>query len=248
MFELHEFVLVSIIGLLAFYLKGLMGTGTTTVLVSLCSFFLEPKSCIVIASFINVFGGFAMLKIDSVTLPKPFWLPITIAMVVGSVLGAQALSLIDPMLFKLVLGVIFLLVSLWFLLSDVAISPNEGRYKVATMADLLIAAFAGLCGGFIGINAPLLVIHFGSYLPKEFLRKLLVIIFIPAAIAQTSTFWINGLLSIREIVLSLTIIPMMLVGVHLGNRAFISISAKQFRIALGLLLMAASMPLLSGSA
>lgn len=44
MLELHEFVLVPIIGLLAFYLKGLMGAGTNTVLVSQYSFFLKPKS------------------------------------------------------------------------------------------------------------------------------------------------------------------------------------------------------------
>ena len=104
--------------------------------------------------------------------------------------------------------------------------------------------FAGFCGGFIGINAPPLVTHFGSILSKSHLRKLLVFIFIPAAFAQTATFAFTGLLTIEIIRLGLLMIPGMIVGIYIGNRAHLTFSERKFKIILGLFLVIVSLKII----
>ena len=99
--------------------------------------------------------------------------------------------------------------------------------------DVLAGGVAGLCGGFIGVNAPVLISHFGQFLNKQYLRRLLVIIFIPSAIMQSTTFYLNGMLGRDVIVLGLLSLPMMIVGVYLGNKAHHRVSDVWFKRILG---------------
>lgn len=233
--------LIPLIGFLAFTLKGITGTGTTTVIVALCSLLIEPKMTIVLASFVNVFGGLSMIKIDPVPLPMRYWIPISILMVIGSILGAWALKVIPKEIFEMVLGIAFLFVSAWFIAKKVVpLTEETSPPQKASLLDLAIGLFGGFCGGFIGVNAPPLVFHFGMHLNKRQLRRLLVLIFIPAAIAQTLTFWWAGMMSQEILIYGLAILPCMVAGIYAGNKAFHKISENLFRRVLGLLLLIVS--------
>ncbi len=232
-----EYLFIPLVALTAFFLKGVTGTGTTTVIVALGSLFIDPKLTIVLASFINVFGGLSMIRVDPLPLSRYYWIPVSVLMVIGSVIGAVTLGIIPNQPFQLILGGTFLLTAFWFLFR--APRPRERRQtpgKAGAM-DLGVGAFAGFCGGFVGINAPPLVLHFGRYLDKRYLRRLLVLIFIPAAMAQTATFTANGLLTLQLVGYGLLMIPAMFIGIFLGNRTFQSISETMFRRILGLLLV-----------
>ncbi|WP_269435754.1 sulfite exporter TauE/SafE family protein [Desulfosarcina ovata] len=232
------------VGLVAFFLKGVTGTGTTTVIVALGSLIIEPKLTVVLASFINIFGGLSMLRVDPVPLSGRYWMPISLLMVVGSILGAVTLKYVPNQQFQLVLGAAFLLTALWFLFRAPPSRSDSGPPASARPMDLGIGTLAGFCGGFIGINAPPLVLHFSRYLDKRTMRRLLVLIFIPAAIAQTATFVVNGLFEKRMLVWGLLVIPTMILGVYLGNHTFHRISESWFRRALGLFLVFVSVRLI----
>lgn len=230
--------------LLAFFLKGVTGTGTTTVIVALCSLFVEPKLTIVLASFINIFGGLSMIRVDPLPLKMQYWVPIALLMIVGSVIGAISLAHIPNQQFQLILGGVFFLAALWFLFRvprprEMSVQPTR-----ASGLDLLVGWLAGFFGGFIGINAPPLVLHFSRYLDKRYLRRLLVLIFIPAAAAQTVTFWVNGLLTQRVLTWGVLMLPSMIAGIILGNHTFHRISEGWFRRVLGLLLVVVSVRLI----
>ncbi len=107
-----EYFLLPLVSLAAFFLKGVTGTGTTTVVVAIGSLFIDPKLTVVLASFINIFGG------------------------------------------------AFLLTALWFLFRVPAPQKRQDPPIAADPIDLGIGTIAGFCGGFIGINAPPLVLHF----------------------------------------------------------------------------------------
>ena len=85
-----DYLLISLVALVAFFLKGVTGTGTTTVIVALGSLFIDPKLTVVLASFINIFGGLSMVRVDPLPLPRRYWMPISMLMVAGSVAGAIA--------------------------------------------------------------------------------------------------------------------------------------------------------------
>lgn len=239
-----ENLLIPLVALAAFFLKGVTGTGTTTVIVALGSLFIDPKQTIVLASFINIFGGLSMVRVDPVPLSRRYWIPISLLMIVGSVAGAITLEGIPSQQFQLILGGAFLLIALWFLFR--VPPPQEVRDPPTTAGgmDLGVGTVAGFCGGFIGINAPPLVLHFSRSLDKRRLRRLLVLIFIPAAVAQTATFVANGLFSQQVMIWGLLMLPAMFVGVWLGNRTFHHISESVFRRTLGALLVFVSIRLI----
>lgn len=239
-----EYLYLILIGFFAFFLKGITGTGTTTVIVALCSLIMDPKETIVLASFINIFGGLTMIRVDPVPLSGKYWGPVALLMIIGSVLGAIALKYIPRHEFQLLLGGVFLLAALWFFFRIPRLRNNSEPPGKAGAMDLGIGGLAGFCGGFIGIQAPPLVLHFGRSLDKRYLRRFLVLIFIPAAMAQTATYVINGLFQEKILIRGLIVIPSMLAGVYLGNHIFHRISENLFRRALGLLLAVISARLL----
>jgi uncharacterized protein len=240
-----EYIAIPLIGLLAFFVKGIIGAGTTAVMVSLSSLFLDPKSTVVLSSFVNMFGGFMMLRMDPLRLRTAYWLPIAAMMTVGSIMGAALLKIVPGDTFKTVLGLTFFLSSWWFLLRASEKTRNTGAPPGAAGGkDLGVGTFAGFCGGFIGINSPPLVLYFGRRLNKRNLRQLLVIIFIPAAFSQTATFAVNGLLTPKIIFLGLLTLPTLYLGIRLGNRTFESVSDAWFRRLMGILLIVLSIRML----
>lgn len=239
-----EYFLVPIVSLVAFFLKGVTGTGTTTVVVAIGSLFIDPKLTVVLASFINIFGGLSMVKVDPLPLPNRYWMPISGLMVTGSVLGAITLDIIPNQQFQMVLGGAFLLTALWFLFRVPSPQKSSEPPTRADTMDLGVGTIAGFCGGFIGINAPPLVFHFSRALDKRRLRRLLVLIFIPSAMAQTATFAVNGLLDRQVMVWGLLMLPALPLGIWLGNRTFHHISESMFRRILGLFLIFISIRLI----
>ncbi len=185
-----------------------------------------------------------MVKIDPVPLSKRYWIPISILMVAGSVTGAAALKIIPNEPFQLLLGAVFFLTAMWFFLKTPGPRAQADPPSAARPMDLSIGGLAGFCGGFVGINAPPLILHFSRFLDKRRLRRLLVLIFIPAAMAQTATFFINGLLDKQVFIWGLTLIPSMAVGIYFGNRTFYRISETWFRRTLGGFLIVASVRLI----
>ena len=240
-----EYILIPLVGLLAFYLKGITGAGPAVVIISFSSLIIDPKSTIVLASFVNVFGGFAMLRVDHVDVGKKYWIPIAFVMAVGSVAGAALLKVIPNDGFQIILGIAFILTGVWFIIR----TPESGDFKSdaprkAGLMDMGVGAFSGVLGGFIGVNIPPLVLHFGRVLDKRNLRRLLVLIYLPAAISQTATFMVNGLLTPRIAFLGLLILPMIFLGIWLGNRTFEAVSETWFRRVLGILLIVISIRLI----
>jgi len=172
---------------------------------------------------------------------KKYWIPIAFVMAIGSVAGAALLKVIPNHGFQVILGITFILTGVWFIIRI----PEPGNLKSgaprkAGLMDMGVGAFSGVLGGFIGVNVPPLVLHFGRVLDKRNLRRLLVLIYLPAAISQTVTFMVNGLLTPRIAFHGLLILPMIFLGIWLGNRTFEAVSESWFRRVLGILLIVIS--------
>lgn len=185
-----------------------------------------------------------MVKVDPVPLPKQYWIPISILMVGGSVVGAMMLYRIPGQQFEAVLGSAFFLTAFWFLRQAPMPPENRSFRARASGIDLGIGAIAGFFGGFIGINAPPLVLYFSRHLGKRRLRRLFVLIFLPAAVAQTTTFMVNGMFNHQVALWGVVMMPAMVVGILVGNSTFHYISENMFRRTLGVLLIFVSIRLI----
>ena len=236
-----DYAVVALAGFLAFYIKGVSGVGTTTVLLAISSLVIDPKLAIVLTAFANIFGGLAMIKVDPVSLARVYWVPIAVLMLLGSIAGAIMLKIVPNDVFKLILGVVFLLCALWFFLRKPKAISNDNVPVKASVLDLIVGAFAGLSGGFVGVNAPIVVTHLGSYLNKQVLRRLLVLIYLPAAITQTFTYVGNGLFTSQILLYGIVLLPGLVLGIYVGNKAHYMFSEKMFRQFLGVFLIVVSL-------
>ncbi len=240
-----EYLVITIAGFLAFYIKGLMGIGTTTVLLSITALVIDPKLAIVLTAFANIFGGMAMLKIDPAPISKTFWIPIAALMLIGSIFGAMALKIVDSDVFSLLLGCVFIVLALWFILR----TPKPGQIKDGTpdkarATDIFTGGVAGLAGGFIGINVPIMATYFGRFLNKQYLRRFFVLAYLPAAIAQTLTYVANGLFTAQILIYGLCLLPGLSIGIYLGNKAHYKIPELWFRRILAVFLLIVSLKLI----
>ena len=234
------YIALACIALVANYLKGVIGTGTGTVMMATSTLIIDPKLAVVVISYISIFSSLAMIRLKSVQLADTYWVPIACAIAVGSVFGAMALKYVPSDVFKTVLGVVFFFAALWF---------GWKRHKVAQFPppptlpkgnDLAVACGSGFLGGFVGINASPLVMWFGSRLDKQHMRRLFVLIFTASTTVQTATYLINGMLTREAVYLSLFLAPAVLLGIYFGNRTFLRVPEVLFgRILAAFLVLAA---------
>lgn len=241
------YVLLPLIAFAAFFLKAVSGFGPALIVVALASLLLPPHLVVAMSALLDAVAGAVLFAMDPETKGSRFWIPPAIGIVLGSVLGGVLLSLVDPAVFKTLLGVSILLLGLWFgllrgrgngqgLSSDI---PSR-----ATGPDVIAAGLGGVMGGFLGISGPPILWHFGRKLGKEPLRSVLIPIFLAAAIARVATYAGAGVIS-REVLLAFAAaLPGLAAGIYFGNRAFVRISERTFGIVVGTILFLVGIRLL----
>lgn len=238
-----EILSLPIVSFLAFFLKGIAGIGVSTVAVPILSLFIGAKQIVVLSSIVNVIGGLVMYRIDPQPTSRRYWWPIAALMIFGAVIGGIALKLTPLKSFEKILGIAILAAGIWFIIwrgkkksnSFLEQMPQKGCVK-----DYLIGFVGGLSGGFVGINSPIFILYFGSYLAKGPMRRLLVLILLPSAVSQVVTYTALGLMNSQILLYGMICLPGLLLGIYIGNRTFFRISEKIFGIVLGGVLIALS--------
>lgn len=242
------YLIFCIIGFFAFFLKGFMGVGINTIIIAFSTFFIEPKAAVVLASIVSLIGGIAMIKQDKNLLHVSYWLPITVFMMVGGILGAMALKYIDPEIFKIALSVAFFISSFWMIFDPTSKNKiTKPCPKKANFNDNTIGICGGFLNGLVGLSAIPIVVYFSHMLDKTSLRRLLILLYLPAAFAQTATFTVNGLLTMDIMLYALCMCPLLLSGLSLGKKAHFKISELWFKKSLGGFLFFISLRLALGS-
>jgi len=231
-----EILALPVVAFLAFFLKGIAGIGVSTVAVPILSLIIGAKQIVVLSSIVNVLGGLVMYRIDPQPASRRYWWPIAALMILGAVIGGIALKLTPLKSFEKILGIAILGAGIGFIIwrgkrkssSFLEQLPQKGRVK-----DYVIGFLGGISGGFVGINSPIFILYFRSYLAKGPMRRLLVLILLPSAFSQVATYASLGLMNRQIILYALLSLPGLLLGIYLGNRTFFKISEKVFGTILG---------------
>ena len=241
--SLTEILSLPIVAFLAFFLKGIAGIGVSTVAVPILSLIIGAKQIVVLSSIVNVIGGLVMYRIDPQPAPRRYWCPIAALMIAGAVIGGITLKVTPLKSFEKILGIAILAAGTWFIIWRGKKKSNsllEQMPKKAYLKDYLIGFVGGFSGGFVGINSPIFILYFGSYLAKGPMRRLLVLILLPSAVSQVATYTSLGLINGQILLYSIMSLPGLLLGIYIGNRTFIRISEKAFGAILGGVLLVLS--------
>ena len=241
----------------AYFLKATAGFGSMIVMLAVGSLIIGPVPALLLTALLDVVGGLALLKLDSTKDTKKLWQPLSLAMLIGVVLGALLLKLIALPRLQYVLAATLLVVGIWLMffrhrqsvsnkLQLVVDSTNGHPVPASYRAkDLLVCLISGTSGGLTGISAPPLLYYFGSRFGKEALRRILTRIFLVESLTRIVTYSVFGVMRMQILLFGLALIPVMYLGLYAGNRAFFKIPERWFGRLAGLIAIASALRLIT---
>ena len=221
--------------------QGATGFGSGLVLNAFWLHILEPS----IAIPLNIFtclliSGAPIYKLRK-TLDFSKLRPFIIFGVIGIPFGMLLLTITDPRIFKISIGIFLVLYALLMVISsNLSIKVNTN-----TSIDSFIGLISGLMGGFAALGGLLPTIWVGlQKLPKNTQRGTYEpFIFITSIIAVIS-FAIAGLYTIQMAYDILKILPALIIGSWLGVKIYHVLDGEVFRRTILGLILAAGIVLL----
>ena len=240
-------LLIVILGaVVAGFVQGLSGFAFSMVAISFWAWAVDPK----LAAAMAVFGALTGQIIAAITIRRPFnlglLLPFVAGGLVGIPIGVAVLPLLDPNLFKAILG---LLLVTWcpamLALGSLPRISAGGRF-----ADAVAGALGGIMGGIGGITGAIPTLWCTLRGFDKDAQRAVVQNFNLATLAVTMAIYVGRGIVTRDMLPMFAIVaPAMLVPSLLGARLYIGISEATFRkVVLGLLtlsglaLLTASLP------
>lgn len=221
---------------LAFLMKAMTGFGPAIVIITFGSLFFHPHDLIPLSSMLDCIAGLILFIHQFHKEGWRYWLPMTLSIMVGAILGGYMLKQVDVQIMKFILAASILILGLWFVVAD----PSKRKHSLSSKlpdrinaSALSVSLFAGWLGGFIGISGPPLVWYAGRKFEKVAFRQVLIPIFLGAALMRVVTYASVGLIHQANIMYAATSLPFLLVGLYVGNHIFYKLSEKIFKQVVG---------------
>lgn len=232
---------------LAYFFKATTGFGSMIIMLAVGSIVVGPMPALLLTASLDVIGGLALLKLDTTKDSRRVWQPMSLAMLVGVIIGALTLRWLALPILKYILGFTLLAVGLWLICfrhrrvqQELAVNTMPATYGAK---DLAVCLLAGTSGGLTGISAPPVIYYFGSRFGKEAFRRIVTRIFLVESITRVATYIAIGVMSSQILLLGLIALPVMYLGLYVGNRAFFTIPEAWFGRVAGVVAVASAVKL-----
>jgi uncharacterized membrane protein YfcA len=219
--------------LLAGTVTGLTGFGLALISTPLLLFVYEPRTVVVLTVFFSIFINIAVVWDSWREARRPLALALLIPSVVGVVLGAEVLRILDPLYIRLAVGAVVVLSAL-VLMRDVRLPGAETRWGplVAGSASGALSTSTGLAG------PPIVLLLASRGLPKAEFRSTSALYFLAMSLVGLLVLAGRGLIEGGEIRLALVLVPAAIVGKVVGTAFLKKVSERAFRaLSLGLVIL-----------
>lgn len=231
---------------LAYFVKGATGFGPAMVMISISSLIIGPQPAIALSTLLDIIGGILLFRMDRSPGAHGFWIPMSVMMVIGTVIGGYFLTIIPMDHFTLSLSVVIVILGLWFMFGNQQKHAHNFMTELPQTCnniDLAVTFISGLCGGLFGISGPPIVYHLSRKLAKVAFRQALIAIFLVAAATRVTTYTVTGIITWQTLEYGFITLPGLLIGLYLGNHLFFKLSEVWFRRFVGLVLFLAGLRL-----
>lgn len=206
------------------FIQSITGFGFAIVGTPLLLFFMEPRPVMSLMAFgALLLNSMVIYKTRGMSDPKVIW-PLFASSLLGIIPGVYILKIIDPTLLKLCIGVLILVVSL-FMASNYVVTIK--REKLATV---LVGIMSGFMGGATSLGGPPIVLFLmNQQQDKEAFRANLVRFFCFGNIATLIVMYCMDTVDTSIFKQLIYIIPGVVIGAWLGEKAFAKVSPSFFR-------------------
>lgn len=219
--------------LLAGTVTGLTGFGLALISTPLLLFVYEPRTVVVLTVFFSIFINIAVVWDSWREARRPLALALLVPSVVGVVLGAEVLRILDPLYIRLAVGAVVVLSAL-VLMRDVRLPGAGTRWGtvVAGSASGALSTSTGLAG------PPIVLLLASRGLPKAEFRSTSALYFLAMSLVGLLVLAGRGLIEGGEIRLALVLVPAAIVGKMIGTAFLKKVSERAFRtLSLGLVIL-----------
>jgi len=207
------------------FIQSITGFGFAVVGTPLLLFFMEPRQVVsLMVSGALIQNLIMTYKTRGRSDPKVIWSLFT-ASLLGIIPGVYILKVIDPLYLKLYIGIVILLVSI-FMASNCAVTIK--REKLATVLVGIVSGFMGGSSGLMG--PPVALFLMNQQQDKVAFRANLVRFFCLGNIATLTVMYYMDTMDTGIFKLLRYVIPGILVGILLGEKAFDKVSPKLFKL------------------
>ncbi len=235
-----QLILVAVVVLMAGFLRGFVGFGSSLVIVMVLSMVLGPHAAVPIASLSGLPVMLQLLPTAIRHAERPFVIPFGLATFVAAPLGTWILISLDPAIMKMA-------ISTFVLAMAVMLYRGWRLTRRPSRAMLLGAGIgAGLVQGSAGVGGPPAVVIALSRPGAPQQQRANVIGAVSAlSLCSVPSLWYYGLYTREVIVISLVLFPFYAGTTWLGARFFSGRGHGHFRNAALLTLAVASLVTLS---
>ncbi len=219
--------------LLAGTVTGLTGFGLALISTPLLLFVYEPRTVVVLTAFFSIFINIAVVWDSWREARRPLALALLFPSVVGVVLGAEVLRVLDPIYIRLAVGAVVVLSAL-LLVREVRLPGAGTRWGpvVAGSASGALSTSTGLAG------PPIVLLLASRGLPKAEFRSTSALYFLAMSLVGVLVLAGRGLIEGGEISLALVLVPAAIVGKMVGTAFLKRVSERAFRaLSLGLVIL-----------
>ena len=219
--------------LLAGTVTGLTGFGLALISTPLLLFVYEPRTVVVLTAFFSIFINIAVVWDSWREAHRPLALTLLVPSVVGVVLGAEVLRLLDPLYIRLAVGGVVVFSAL-LLVRDVRLPGAGTRWGpvVAGSASGALSTSTGLAG------PPIVLLLASRGLPKAEFRSTSALYFLAMSVVGLVVLAGRGLIEGGETRLALVLVPAAIVGKIVGTAFLKKVSERTFRaLSLGLVIL-----------
>ena len=239
---LHPSFLLAALGVgVAGVMRGYSGFGTAILLAPILSTLWGPRAGVPVLLLMELVVSVQLLPRSFREADRRMVLPIGLAAVLATPLGAGVLLYADGLALRRAIGALVLVFGLLLL------SPWRYRGARPLPLNVLVGALGGLLKGATGMSGPPIILYFLSG-PEEARRHRanLILFFGLIAIVAVVAPLIGGLIDATALIRTAALLPLMVLCVRLGARLFHVIPTVWYRrFAFGALVLAGSIALLA---
>lgn len=230
-------VLIAVFG--AYIVFGMCGFGSTLVAVPLMAHFFPLKFVIPVIVLVDCVASVRQGLHLRGDVNKPEIVPMIPFMLAGMIAGAFLLVKIPGTVLLPVLGLFVTTYGIYYALR------HESVFRVGRWTSAPVGLFGGTVSSLFGMAGPIYVMYLaGRGSTPEQIRATMPVIFTFTTIGRIVLFGIMGLITQDVLIAAALLLPVMVVGLWLGNRWHAKVSREQAVRVIGVVLALSGVSLL----
>ena len=203
--------------LIAFYIKGLCGFANTLVFTSILGFGTDNVNISPVELVLGYPTNFILAWKNKKHLKREVWLPLSVMVLGGSIVGAFLLKNVNAQYIKLLFGFVVIGLGIEMLLCDK--TKNREKTGGSKLVLNIIGIASGILCGLFGIGALLAAYVDRVTVGTDEFKANISVVFIVENSFRIILYSILGIITLSTLRQSLILVPFMLVGLFAGMKS-----------------------------